>query len=131
MARHTSLPGTVVTNGGISRSDEMGFASASTKLILIHSEGQRSIAIKDLPLSEITTNDGKTYKSISISSFSPEGINITYSSGAKLIKFSECNEYIQNLFDYDPQREKEYSSKLKAKQAEHMKTANGILFQHA
>jgi len=72
---------------------------------------------------DITTLDGKTYKSIQIIDNNPVGIEIQSGSGVTLLKFKNLPENIRREFHYDPQKAKRYIERNKKRRIQRQKKA--------
>ncbi len=66
---------------------------------------------------DIKTNDGKSYKGVSISSVTPIGIDISYQKDGtyfiKLLPFINLSKEIQKEFHYNPEKAEAYVNNLK------------------
>lgn len=76
---------------------------------------QLSLLAEDVEkIEEITTTEGKTYRSVTIREVTPSQIKIFHESGVTSVNLSELPPELQKQFGYDPEKAKEHMDKLQA-----------------
>ena len=67
---------------------------------------------------DFRTLDGKEYKNVSVCRVTPEGIEIMFSTGIKLLKFKNLPESVRKKYHYSPEKAAEYEKTMSKKRSE-------------
>jgi hypothetical protein len=63
---------------------------------------------------DITTRNGATYHSATVTGVDPDGIRVTHSTGVAKLRFEDLPEALQKQYHYDPSKVAAYRSQLES-----------------
>lgn len=80
---------------------------------VVNGEEERRIERLEMP-------DGRVYESVTVTSYSPAWIKIMHRSGVAKLMFTECDEEMQMIYDYDAEKAEVYlkAEKIASKRAD-------------
>jgi hypothetical protein len=80
-----------------------------------------ALATRGLLADDFKTIDGKEYKNVTVSRVEPDGIVLITSSGVSKVYFTELPKEVQERFNYDPAKAKDYAAREAANEEEFRK----------